>query len=80
MRMEATAMTRLMSTGQVARQLGVSVSLLRKLEAIGASPPAQRVAGLNRRFYTAQEVEVLREIIAERRASQHSQRREEVAA
>ncbi len=73
-------MTQLMSTGQAARQLGVSVSLLRKLEAIGASPPAQRVAGLNRRFYTTNEVEVLREIITERRASQQPQRRERIAA
>jgi DNA-binding transcriptional MerR regulator len=78
--MEAAAMTQLMSTGQAARQLGVSVSLLRKLEAIGASPPAQRVAGLNRRFYTTNEVEVLREIITERRASQQPQRRERIAA
>ncbi len=72
-------MAQLMSTGQAARQLGVSVSLLRKLEAIGASPPAQRVAGLNRRFYTSNEVEMLREIIEQRRASQQP-RRQSVAA
>ncbi len=57
-----------MSTGQAARELGVSQSFLRKLETIGAAPPAQRIAGLDRRLYSAPEVEALRRIIAERRA------------
>jgi transcriptional regulator with XRE-family HTH domain len=59
-----------MSTGQAARELGVSQSLLRKLELIGVAPRAQRIAGLDRRLYSTQEVEELRQIIADRRASQ----------
>ena len=61
-------MTQVMSTGQAARELGVSPSLLRKLERIGAAPPAQRIMGLDRRLYSAQEVEALRKILADRRA------------
>lgn len=57
-----------MSTGQAARELGVSQSLLRKLELIGVAPRAQRIAGLDRRLYSTQEVEALRKIIADRRA------------
>jgi len=57
-----------MSTGQAARELGVSQSLLRKLESIGVAPPAPRIAGLDRRLYSSQEVEALRQIITERRA------------
>ncbi|MGI8405485.1 MAG: MerR family transcriptional regulator [Thermomicrobiales bacterium] len=58
----------LVSTGEVAKQLGVSVSFLRKLELVGASPPAQRIAGLDRRVYRPEDVEALRQVIAERRA------------
>ena len=61
-------MSNLVSSGEVARQLGVSQSLLRLLEREGATPPAQRVAGLNRRVYTVGEIEFLRRLIAERRA------------
>jgi DNA-binding transcriptional MerR regulator len=61
-------MTELMSSGQAAKQLGVSVSLLRKLERIGATPPAQRLVGLDRRLYSHAEVEALRRVIADRRA------------
>jgi len=61
-------MSEMVSTGEAARQLGVSMSLLRKLEAIGVTPPAQRIAGLDRRIYSTQEVETLRKIIAGRRA------------
>ena len=57
-----------MSTGQAARELGVSQSLLRKLELIGVAPRAQRIAGLDRRLYSTQEVEALRQILADRRA------------
>ncbi len=62
------AMSQVMSTGTVAKHLGVSTSLLRHLEKIGATPPAQRVDGLNRRIYSEAEVEVLRQILADRRA------------
>jgi DNA-binding transcriptional MerR regulator len=61
-------MSEMVSTGEEARQLGVSMSLLRKLEATGVTPPAQRIAGLDRRIYTPLDVEVLRKIIAGRRA------------
>jgi len=66
--MEGTAMIEVMSTGTVAKHLGVSTSLLRHLEKIGVAPRAQRIAGLDRRLYSAQEVEALRQIIANRRA------------
>jgi len=65
--MEVTAMSEMVSTGEAARQLGVSMSLLRKLEAIGVTPPAQRIAGLDRRIYTATDLDVLRRIITNRR-------------
>ncbi len=61
-------MAPLASTGEVAKQLGVSVSFLRKLELVGASPPAQRIAGLDRRVYRPEDVEALRQVIANRRA------------
>ena len=61
-------MSQIMSTGTVAKHLGVSTSLLRHLEKIGATPPAQRVDGLNRRIYSAEDVERLRQILADRRA------------
>ncbi len=66
--MEGPAMSDMVSTGEAARQLGVSVSLLRKLESIGVTAPAQRIAGLDRRVYTATDLEILRQIIADRRA------------
>ncbi len=58
----------LVSTGEAAKELGVSVSFLRKLELIGVSPPAQRIAGLDRRVYRSEDVEALRQVIANRRA------------
>ncbi len=61
-------MAPLVSTGEVAKELGVSVSFLRKLELVGASPPAQRIAGLDRRVYRPEDVEALRQVIADRRA------------
>ncbi len=61
-------MSQVMSTGTVAKHLGVSTSLLRHLEKIGATPPAARVDGLDRRVYTPADLEILRRIITERRA------------
>ncbi len=66
-------MTQVMSTGTVAKHLGVSTSLLRHLEKIGATPPAQRIDGLDRRVYSPADLEILRRIIAERRAHQSPQ-------
>ena len=61
----------MLTSGEVARQLGVSVSLLRKLETQQVTPPARRLSRF--RIYTADEVEELRRIIADRRARQPPQ-------
>ena len=61
-------MSQVMSTGTVAKALGISTSLIRKLEKDGVTPPAQRISGLDRRVYSAEDVEVLRKILANRRA------------
>ncbi len=56
----------MVTSGEAARQLGVSTSLIQKLERLGVIPPARR---LNRfRVYNEIEVEQLRQIIADRRA------------
>lgn len=53
------------TSGEVAQELGISVSLIRKLEYIGVTPPARR---LNRfRVYGPEDVEQLRQVIEERR-------------
>ncbi len=56
----------LITSGEAARQLGVSTSLLRKLEGIGVTPPARRLSRF--RIHSPAEVEALGRIIAERRA------------
>lgn len=61
----------MLTSGEVARQLGVSVSLLRKLETQQVTPPARRLSRF--RIYTNEEVETLRRIITDRRASQSPQ-------
>lgn len=68
----------MVTSGEAAKRLGVSWALLWKLENLGITPPARRLGRF--RVYSTGEVEVLREIIAERRASQQPQRRERVAA
>ncbi len=56
----------MVTSGEAAKELGVSVALIQKLERLGVIPPARR---LNRfRIYTAAEVEQLRQVIANRRA------------
>ncbi len=55
----------MVTSGEAARQLGVSTSLLRKLEALEVTPPARRLARF--RIYTPEEIEALRRIIADRR-------------
>ncbi len=57
----------LVSSGHVAQALGISLSYLRKLERTGITPPAQRVAGLDRRIYRREEIEDIRRLLAERR-------------
>ncbi len=66
----------MVTSGEAARQLGVSVAFLRKLEALEVTPPARRLARF--RIYTVEEVEALRQVIAERRA--RATRAEPVAA
>jgi len=62
----------MVTSGEVAKELGVSTSLIQKLERLGVIPPARR---LNRfRVYNEIEVEQLRQIIANRRARSSPQR------
>ncbi len=61
-------MSQVMSTGTVAKALGISTSLIRKMEKAGTIPPAQRIDGLDRRVYSPADLEILREILAGRRA------------
>ena len=49
----------LFSTGEAARRLGISQSLLLRYEREGRIPPAHRVAGSGRRVYTLQDVEAI---------------------
>ena len=65
-------MSEMVSTGEAARRLGVSMSLLRKLESIGVTPPAQRIAGLDRRVYTTSDVEQLRELLDRRKTDRRA--------
>jgi len=66
-------MPEMSSVGEAARRLGVSPSFLRKLEWTGVTAPAQRVGGDARRVYTPDEIEQLRQVIADRRARQSPQ-------
>ncbi len=63
------------TSGEAARMLGISTSLIRKLELEGVTPPARRLARF--RVYTTGEVDTLRQIIEQRRASQQSRSRPE---
>jgi len=53
------------TSGEAARMLGISTSLIRKLELTGVTPKARRLSRF--RIYSPVEVEELRKIIAERR-------------
>ena len=68
----------MVTSGQVAKELGVSVSLLRKLEALEVTPPARRLSRF--RVYSIEEIEVLRQILEQRRAGQQSRSRQEARA
>lgn len=59
------------TSGQVAEELGISVSLIRKLEYTGVTTPARRLSRF--RVYDDKEIEALRKIIEERRAAQSRQ-------
>jgi DNA-binding transcriptional MerR regulator len=58
-------MAEVLTSGEAAKQLGISVSLIRKLEYIGVTPPARRLSRF--RVYTPEELEALRRVIEERR-------------
>ena len=60
----------MVTSGEAARQLGVSVSLLRKLEALEVTPPARRLSRF--RVYTPVEVEFLRHLLAQRKANRRA--------
>ncbi len=60
-------MTDSVTSGEAAKRLGVSVALLRKLEANCITPPARRLSRF--RIYTDDEIERLRKVIDERRSS-----------
>jgi DNA-binding transcriptional MerR regulator len=66
------------TSGEVARALGISTSLIRKLELEGVTPPARRLARF--RIYSPSEVETLRQILEQRRARQARTRQEPRAA
>ncbi len=59
-------MNNLYSTGGAARALGCSQSLLRKLEFAGLVEPPHRLVGSGRFAYDADQVEALRELLAQR--------------
>ncbi len=67
-------MSELYSTGGAAAKLGCSPSLLRKLELLGVTEPAHRLAGSDRRAYDADQVEALRELLAQRNALSNARR------
>jgi DNA-binding transcriptional MerR regulator len=61
----------MVTSGEAAKELGVSVALIQKLERLGVIPPARRV---NRfRVYNETDLEHLRQVIADRRARQSPQ-------
>ncbi len=62
---------RMVTSGEVARQLGIRTSLIRKLEALEVTPPARRLSRF--RVYSPDEIEALRRILADRRARQSPQ-------
>ncbi len=64
-------MDNMLTSGQVAKELGISWSLLWKLEDLGVTSPARRVGRW--RVYSPEDVEALRKIIEERRASSSRQ-------
>lgn len=60
-------MGELFSTGGAAKELGVSQGQLRKLERLGITAPAHRLAGSDRRVYDARQMDALRRILSDRR-------------
>ncbi len=67
-----TGMEHQITSGQAAQRLGVSVSLLRKLETLEVTPPARRLARF--RVYTSDELETIERLLADRRHARTSQK------
>lgn len=60
--------TTLLSTGEIARRLGVSLTLVQRLEGRGDLPPALRIAGSDRRVWPSDRwPEIVRRFEARRR-------------
>ena len=55
------------STSGVSRELGVSSSLIDKLERLGCIPKAPRLEGSGRRLFTDRDIEAIRAVVDERR-------------
>ena len=64
---------RMVTSGEVAKELGISTSLIRKLELTGVTPKARRLSRF--RIYSPVEVEELRHLLAQRKASRGMRRR-----
>ena len=65
---EATTVDqRVFSTSGIARELGVSNSLIDKLERLQLIPRAPRLEGSGRRLFTDRDVEAIRAVVEERR-------------
>jgi DNA-binding transcriptional MerR regulator len=72
-----------LGTTEVATALGVSPSLIRKLERIGYLDPAERVGGSDRLIWPAGELDLLRVRISERQTAvkrENSRRKSRTAA
>ena len=63
---------RFLSIGGAAETLGVSPSTLRLWETKGVIPPAERMAGSDRRVYDRADLDALRPIAEERRRQRPS--------
>ena len=60
------------TSGEAARMLGISTSLIRKLELTGVTPKARRLSRF--RVYSPIEVEFLRHLLAQRKANRGMRR------
>jgi DNA-binding transcriptional MerR regulator len=76
---EEPSVSDLFSIGGAASVLGCSPSWLRKLELLGVTEPAHRLAGSDRRVYSAAQVEALRKLLDQRSALPKSRRLVEAA-
>ena len=70
----------LVTAGVVADRLGISLSGLKKWEAVGAISPPMRVLGSNDRVWKASDIPHLEQQAAEHRARIHGRRRPALAA